>query len=512
VLQALDGALATLPADIARNTPLVLVGGASESIVSRALAKELVRITDTAIWVRVAEPARLMYLADALKRWRDGQGPDAFAYLLDANDAADAADAATLAANIRQWRAAIGEAGRAIAYPLPVCIGVYENEANPTADDCPWFGISGARKLEINAVPAVIASQLTQYVRMAVPVDRELRAYRAARLDALARWAGTAVLPYFTRVQNAARPVEIAAFGVTALEGAVMPDTLLARFIAETTGLGRPAASNPASATPGRAPLPDPLIRGIAPQPVRRTLPRALAHGFVWLAAFFCAACAASAWQNQKLVGRIRAHMSDYRAIQPAHDAARLDALTIVKRDRDEIDRYARIGVPPRLGLGFYRGAALLPVANALIASYEPPPPDPSTIELSSLSLFQSGRAVLSAGSNRVLVGALDMIKAHPDKRVLIAGHTDSSGSRASNLALSEARAASVRDWLADASGIPPSHFAIQGYGDTRPKAGNDTEASRALNRRVEITLVPDCRDDQQDSVTPKGHTACSFN
>jgi outer membrane protein OmpA-like peptidoglycan-associated protein len=95
---------------------------------------------------------------------------------------------------------------------------------------------------------------------------------------------------------------------------------------------------------------------------------------------------------------------------------------------------------------------------------------------------------------------------------VLIAGHTDSVGRPDSNLTLSEARAAAVRDWLADASDIPASHFAIQGYGDTRPKRSNDTGAGREANRRVEITLVPDCRDtraDHNDRSSPQGHAAC---
>jgi outer membrane protein OmpA-like peptidoglycan-associated protein len=74
---------------------------------------------------------------------------------------------------------------------------------------------------------------------------------------------------------------------------------------------------------------------------------------------------------------------------------------------------------------------------------------------------------------------------------------------------LSEARAAAVRDWLADASGISVTRFAIQGYGDTRPKVSNDTDAGRAQNRRVEITLVPDCRDDRGNGFT-HGHLACS--
>lgn len=90
------------------------------------------------------------------------------------------------------------------------------------------------------------------------------------------------------------------------------------------------------------------------------------------------------------------------------------------------------------------------------------------------------------------MVNALEMIKAHPDKRILVAGHTDNVGDPDSNLKLSTARAEAVRDWLIEASGIPATQFAIQGYGDTRPLADNNTQAGRAKNRRVEITLVPD--------------------
>ncbi len=84
------------------------------------------------------------------------------------------------------------------------------------------------------------------------------------------------------------------------------------------------------------------------------------------------------------------------------------------------------------------------------------------------------------------------MIKAHPDKRILVAGHTDNLGDRESNQRLSIARASAVRDWLMEAAATSRVAFAIQGYGDTRPIADNRTPEGRARNRRVEITLVPE--------------------
>uniref|UniRef100_E1T8C5 OmpA/MotB domain protein n=1 Tax=Burkholderia sp. (strain CCGE1003) TaxID=640512 RepID=E1T8C5_BURSG len=548
VLDAADTALGSLPAELKHNTPLVIAVGDNSGELDRLFGSALVRMTDSVIWVRNDDPARLMYLADALKRWRDGQGPDAIAHLLAVDEATGTL---TLQAALRRWCSAIGEAGRAVGYALPVCIALYARETGPAKEDAPWFGVSGAEGMQPDALVDLIAGRLAQYTHMASPEiaeERELRARRAARLDAIVRWASQTIVPAFTHAPRGA--LRLAALGVTAVGGRPAADSLFGQFVTGITDLplasadGRARRASAAHAQAVRAvqadpsqsqtpqpqtplpptlssyPLPDPLIRGIEPQPVRRALPRALAHAFVWLTACFSAAAAASAWQNRALVERIVADMARYRAIAPAEDAARVDALKAVKRDRDELERYASLGVPPRLGLGLYRGAPLQQPVNALIASYQPPPPasvPPPTIELDSMSLFRSGSAVLNPGSNRVLIGALEMIKAHPDKRVLVAGHTDSVGTPASNLKLSEARAASVRDWLADASGIALTRFAIQGYGDTRPKAPNSTEAGRAANRRVEITLVPDCRDTFEESRNgnsrsiPQGHTACSL-
>lgn len=505
VLSAIDAALSSLPSDIRRNAALVLAVSDENGPLTDAFDTDLVRITDAAIWVRCEEPTRLPHLADALKRWRDGQGPDAVACLIAADRMLSQA---SLAASLKRWRSAIGEAGRAVGYRLPVCVAVYVEEIQHAPDECPWFGISSDEPLRTDSLVTLVASRVAAYTRMAIPMSREPRAHRAAQLDGLTRWACDVVLLQLVDAQRNSHPLRVTAFGVTAIEGRPAPDSLFGQFAASATGLTLPVTNGARL----RYSLPEPLIRGIPLQPVRRALPRALAHAFVWLAACFCAATAASAWQNRALVGRVTGDMNRYKAIAPTQDAARTDALKAVKRDRDELEHYAGSGVPPRLGLGLYRGAPLFPLANALIASYQPPAPPPSTIELDSLSLFRTGSAVLNPGSNRVLVDALDMIRAHPDKRVLVAGHADSVGNPASNLTLSEARAASVRDWLADASGIPVSHFAIQGYGDTRPKAPNDTEAGRAANRRVEITLVPDCRDthDSRNDLPPQGHPACS--
>ncbi|WP_460813007.1 OmpA family protein [Luteimonas pelagia] len=71
-----------------------------------------------------------------------------------------------------------------------------------------------------------------------------------------------------------------------------------------------------------------------------------------------------------------------------------------------------------------------------------------------------------------------------------VAGHTDSVGDAAYNQRLSEQRAATVAGYLAG-RGVIRDRMITIGAGETRPIASNDTEAGRAQNRRVEITLVP---------------------
>ncbi|KGM57313.1 cell envelope biogenesis protein OmpA [Lysobacter arseniciresistens ZS79] len=73
---------------------------------------------------------------------------------------------------------------------------------------------------------------------------------------------------------------------------------------------------------------------------------------------------------------------------------------------------------------------------------------------------------------------------------VEVAGHTDSKGTDAYNQELSVRRADSVGDYLMS-KGLMRDRFIITGAGESRPIASNDTDAGRAKNRRVEITLVP---------------------
>jgi outer membrane protein OmpA-like peptidoglycan-associated protein len=246
------------------------------------------------------------------------------------------------------------------------------------------------------------------------------------------------------------------------------------------------------AASPTPWPFPQPLLEAMPQRRWRSPRLAAMGHALTLLACMAALVFWGAARNNEALVNRIGADLDRYSSIPPDRDAAKRDALRVLKADRDQLDHYARTGIPAHLSFGMYQGARLMPLLNHAIASYAPPPPPPAIVTLDSLSLFDSGRTQLKPGSNRAMVDALDMIKAHPGKRILVAGYTDNAGHPDSNLKLSTARAEAVRDWLVDASGLSATQFAIQGYGMSRPIASNATDDGRAQNRRVEITLVPD--------------------
>lgn len=101
--------------------------------------------------------------------------------------------------------------------------------------------------------------------------------------------------------------------------------------------------------------------------------------------------------------------------------------------------------------------------------------------------LFETGRADLKPESRPVLIEIASTLKQHADLKILIEGHTDNVGTAASNLTLSDARAAAVKAALVSSFGADAGRIATKGLGDTKPAAPNTTSAGRAQNRRVEI-------------------------
>ena len=101
--------------------------------------------------------------------------------------------------------------------------------------------------------------------------------------------------------------------------------------------------------------------------------------------------------------------------------------------------------------------------------------------------LFATGKADVQPESRPVLKEIAKTLKEHADLKILIEGHTDNVGSPASNLTLSDARAAAVKTTLVADFGVDGSRITTKGLGDTKPSVPNATAAGRAQNRRVEV-------------------------
>jgi outer membrane protein OmpA-like peptidoglycan-associated protein len=103
---------------------------------------------------------------------------------------------------------------------------------------------------------------------------------------------------------------------------------------------------------------------------------------------------------------------------------------------------------------------------------------------------FETSKAVIRPSSFAKLDEVAEALKANPDVRVEISGHTDNVGSDAANLRLSQARAESVRRYFIE-KGVAADRMEARGYGEGRPVTTNDTVEGRAENRRVEMSRLP---------------------
>lgn len=135
-------------------------------------------------------------------------------------------------------------------------------------------------------------------------------------------------------------------------------------------------------------------------------------------------------------------------------------------------------------------------------------PPDPAEeVKPSSLALplpldFQPGdtlvlrnlqfafdKAELLPASLPQLDSLAEFLQKHEDLKIHITGHTDSDGEASYNLKLSQNRAASVLEYLGS-KGIARARMRSTGRGEEQPSAPNDSDAAKALNRRVEVEFL----------------------
>ncbi|GIV58735.1 MAG: hypothetical protein KatS3mg042_1648 [Rhodothermaceae bacterium] len=103
---------------------------------------------------------------------------------------------------------------------------------------------------------------------------------------------------------------------------------------------------------------------------------------------------------------------------------------------------------------------------------------------------FEVDQSTLLPSSRQTLDALGTVLTRHPELRLEIAGHTDSTGPDDYNLRLSQARAEAVRAYLIERFGIAPERLVARGYGESQPIADNVTATGRTLNRRVEFRVI----------------------
>ena len=107
-----------------------------------------------------------------------------------------------------------------------------------------------------------------------------------------------------------------------------------------------------------------------------------------------------------------------------------------------------------------------------------------------SLIYFDFGKHGLTAAARQRLDNLAKYLKADPAvKSVVLEGHTDNIGKLRGNDKLAARRSQAVKDYLA-AQGAPADKFSLKSHGERQPAQSNRTNAGRAENRRVTVTLV----------------------
>ena len=101
---------------------------------------------------------------------------------------------------------------------------------------------------------------------------------------------------------------------------------------------------------------------------------------------------------------------------------------------------------------------------------------------------FDTDKSTLRKESKTELEKLLRLMREMNELNLEIAGHTDNVGSAEHNKKLSEDRAEAVVNYLTK-EGIKKERLTAAGYGFTRPRAANDNEANRQLNRRTEFEV-----------------------
>ncbi|HSO18519.1 MAG TPA: OmpA family protein [Desulfosarcina sp.] len=107
---------------------------------------------------------------------------------------------------------------------------------------------------------------------------------------------------------------------------------------------------------------------------------------------------------------------------------------------------------------------------------------------------FPVGKSVIMPENYALLSKVQKAIRTFDDPRVIVEGHTDTTGSDEVNMLLSQQRAEAVREYMIANRTMAPDGISAVGYGSERPLASNATAAGRAINRRIDILIIPQAK------------------
>ena len=181
---------------------------------------------------------------------------------------------------------------------------------------------------------------------------------------------------------------------------------------------------------------------------------------------------------------RARANMAEGRVASAEGRAANADARAMTAEQRAAAANADAAAAQANASDAQARAAMLQQQLQDLRAR----PTDRGALVTLGDVLFEFNRADIKTTGHGELQKLAEFLKKHPDRQVLIEGHTDDIGSNSYNENLSRRRAEAVANALA-ALGVPSPRVTAVGYGESYPVASNSTDTNRALNRRVEVYI-----------------------
>ena len=445
------------------------------------------RVTSQGCYLQVGDASRLTSMADALLAYNPlmaGQLVVMFNCLPDLYR-----DEALLRAALKVLRHQVKQLTALTGYAVPVVLSCAFS-----GPETPWVIVRGSTPVVCpDNEPALSLAQWQEQSNITTTTPL---------LRAAFRFVHQVILDEFARPDRLCAAVH--PFAVTLRCGSALQDVdaLWPQWLYRHSYLQAAPSLN---AREARGYFPDPVLPLLSPYTTPLQGGKTGRRVILVLLACAITALLLSVANNRDLIRRVSADLQRWSAIPMENFIPKAQALNALKKDALLLERWQRQGEPHRYSLGLYPGERLWLNVQQAIDTYAPPPhappphapPPPASkpaatiIRLDSLSLFDSGTSELKIGSTKVLVNSLVGIKAKPGWLIVVSGHTDNTGSAPHNQTLSLNRAEAVRNWMRDTGDVPESCFAVQGYGASRPVATNDTPEGRALNRRVDITLVP---------------------